>query len=106
METFIRMRMRSCPRFLFLTLLQRTTAMIGRWKDRTTTASRRVGFAWSPGSSDRLVVRFGFGLFYNQAGYSINENLALNLPFYFNKTITIPVDQAVPAFTTANILLA
>jgi len=66
----------------------------------------RVGFAWSPGSSDRLVVRSGFGLFYNQAGYSINENLALNLPFYFNKTITIPVDQAVPAFTTANILLA
>ena len=66
----------------------------------------RVGLAWSPGTSDRYVVRAGFGLFFNQAGYSINENLALNLPFYFNKSITVPSDQAAPAFITTNILLA
>lgn len=65
----------------------------------------RIGLAWSPGSG-QVVVRSGFGLFYNQAGYSINENLALNLPFYFNKSITVPVDQRIPAFTTSNILLA
>ena len=66
----------------------------------------RIGLAWSPGTSDRYVVRAGFGLFFNQAGYSINENLALNLPFYFNKSISIPVDQPVPNHTTTNILLA
>ena len=66
----------------------------------------RIGFAWSPGSSDRFVIRSGFGLFYNQAAYSITESLALNLPFYFNKSITLPVDQAVPVYTTNNILLA
>jgi hypothetical protein len=66
----------------------------------------RIGIAWSPGTSDRYVVRAGFGLFFNQAGYSINENLALNLPFYFNKSISIPVDQPVPNHTTTSILLA
>jgi hypothetical protein len=67
----------------------------------------RIGLAWSPaGASDRYVVRAGFGLFFNQAGYSINESLALNLPFYFNKSITIAADQRVPSFTTTNILLA
>ena len=66
----------------------------------------RIGLAWSPEHLEQFVVRAGFGLFFNQAGYSINENLALNLPFYFNKSVTIPVDQAAPAFTTTNILLA
>src|SRR5438094_5118189 len=66
----------------------------------------RLGLAWSPFASDRFVVRSGFGLFYNQAAYSINENLALNLPFYFNKSVTPPVDEAVPVYTTGNILLA
>jgi hypothetical protein len=66
----------------------------------------RVGLAWSPDASNRYVVRAGFGLFFNQAGYSINENLALNLPFYFNKSITIPADQPKPVYTTTNILLA
>src|SRR5436309_8465882 len=66
----------------------------------------RVGLAWSPFASNRFVVRAGFGLFYNQAAYSITENLALNLPFYFNKSVTLPVDEAVPVYTTSNILLA
>ncbi len=66
----------------------------------------RIGLAWSPRPSGNFVARAGFGLFYNQAGYSINESLALNLPFYFNKSITVPVDQRAPAFTTTNILRA
>lgn len=66
----------------------------------------RIGLAWSPLAPANFVARAGFGLFYNQAGYSINESLALNLPFYFNKSITLPVDQRAPAFTTTNILLA
>ncbi|PYS07712.1 MAG: hypothetical protein DMG15_29510 [Acidobacteria bacterium] len=66
----------------------------------------RIGLAWLPLGSDRFVVRSGFGLFYNQAAYSITENLAQNLPFYFNKSIALPVDQIVPLYTTNNILLA
>ena len=66
----------------------------------------RIGLAWLPLGSDRLVVRSGFGLFYNQAAYSISENLAQNLPFYFDKSITLPADQAVPVYTTDSILLA
>src|SRR5262249_32119261 len=66
----------------------------------------RIGLAWSPGNRDRYVVRAGFGLFFNQAGYSINENLALNLPFYFNKSVTVPVDQQAPIYSTTNILSA
>jgi Carboxypeptidase regulatory-like domain len=66
----------------------------------------RIGLAWAPDSGKRYVVRAGFGLFFNQAGYSINENLALNLPFYFNKSVTVPVDQGAPLYTTTNILSA
>src|SRR5437867_10679271 len=58
----------------------------------------RFGLAWSPFRSARFVVRSGYGLFYNQAGYGINESLGLNLPFYFNKSISLPVDQATPAY--------
>jgi len=66
----------------------------------------RIGLAWLPLGSDRFVLRSGFGLFYNQAAYSITESLAQNLPFYFNKSITLPADQVVPLYTTADILLA
>lgn len=65
----------------------------------------RLGVAWSP-FNEKLVVRAGFGLFYNQAAYSIQENLGLNLPFYFNKSVTVAADAAIPQFTTGNILLA
>ena len=64
----------------------------------------RVGIAWSP--SQKTVIRTGFGLFYNQAAYSINEILAQNLPFYFNKTITTASDTRVPTLATDNILLS
>jgi len=66
----------------------------------------RIGIAWSPFGSQRTVVRTGFGLFFNQAGYSINEALAQNLPFYFNKTVTTAVDTRIPTLSTTNILLA
>ncbi len=66
----------------------------------------RLGFAWSLDKTDRTVLRAGFGLFYNQAAYSVQENLGLNLPFYFNKSVTVAADAAVPTFTMTNILLA
>ncbi len=66
----------------------------------------RIGIAWSPLGSQSTVIRTGFGLFYNQAAYNINEALAQNLPFYFNKTITTSADTLVPTLSTQNILLA
>ena len=66
----------------------------------------RLGLAWSLDKTDRTVLHAGFGLFYNQAAYSVQENLGLNLPFYFNKSVTVAADAAVPTFTMTNILLA
>jgi hypothetical protein len=65
----------------------------------------RIGIAWSPFGS-QTVIRTGFGLFFNQAGYSINEALAQNLPFYFNKTVTTSAGDRIPTHLTQSILLA
>jgi len=65
----------------------------------------RIGLAWSP-FGPRTVIRTGFGLFYNQAAYNINEALSQNLPFYFNKTITTSADDLTPQFSTDDVLLA
>ena len=66
----------------------------------------RLGLAWSLDNADRTVMRAGFGLFYNQAAYSVQENLGLNLPFYFNKNVVLAADTAIPNLTITNILLA
>lgn len=66
----------------------------------------RVGFAWTPFNSEKTVIRAGFGLFFNQAAYSIQVALAQNLPFYFNKSVNIASDTVTPSLKTENILLA
>ncbi|HEV2178474.1 MAG TPA: carboxypeptidase regulatory-like domain-containing protein [Terriglobia bacterium] len=64
--------------------------------------SPRLGLAWKvPGSHD-LVVRAGFGVYTNQASYSILQNLAENIPFFLIKNVKNT--SAAPAFTTENIL--
>lgn len=47
----------------------------------------RIGIAWSL-PDHKTVIRSGFGIYTNQAAYSIIQNAALNLPFYFAKTVT------------------
>jgi hypothetical protein len=47
----------------------------------------RIGLAWVL-PDHKTVIRSGFGIYTNQAAYNIIQNTALNLPFYFAKTVT------------------
>src|SRR5262249_54569613 len=45
-----------------------------------------------------------FGIYPNQAAYSIVTNLAQNLPFFATKTVSSTAAAPVPTFATANAL--
>ena len=64
--------------------------------------SPRVGLAWSIPGSRQTVVRAGFGIYTNQAAYSVLQNLAENVPFYLIKTVENTATMA--TFNTENIL--
>jgi hypothetical protein len=64
----------------------------------------RFGFAWTPDS--KTVVRSGFGLFFNQWAYSVQTAMMQNLPFYFNKNVSVAADAQRPTFGLSNILQA
>ncbi len=63
----------------------------------------RVGIAWSL-PDHKTVVRSGFGIYTNQAAYNILQNLALNPPFYYAKTVNNTVAGIIPVHNTENIL--
>jgi hypothetical protein len=65
----------------------------------------RAGVAWSLPNS-KTVVRAGFGIYPNQAAYSIVTNLAQNLPFFVTKTVNSAAAALSPSFTTENALTA
>jgi hypothetical protein len=64
--------------------------------------SPRLGLAWHAPGSHETVVRAAFGIYTNQASYSVLQNLAENLPFFLVKTVSN--STATPSFTTENIL--
>jgi hypothetical protein len=63
--------------------------------------SPRLGLAWQVPHLKNTVFRAGFGIYTNQAAYSILQNLAENAPFFLVKTVPNP---AKPLYTTENIL--
>jgi Carboxypeptidase regulatory-like domain len=63
--------------------------------------SPRLGLAWQAPHLQKTVFRAGFGVYTNQAAYSILQNLAENAPFFLVKTVANP---AKPIYTTEDIL--
>jgi carboxypeptidase family protein len=68
-----------------------TAATVG-WNDsllrpRPLRFSPRIGLAWTVPHSGETVVRAGYGIYTNQAAYSVLQNLAENIPFFLNKTV-------------------
>ena len=65
----------------------------------------RIGLAWTL-PDHKTVIRSGFGIYTNQAAYNIIQNAALNLPFYFAKTVTNTTGGRRCPATTRKIFLA
>jgi hypothetical protein len=65
----------------------------------------RAGIAWNVPSL-KTVIRGSFGIYPNQAAYSIITNLAQNLPFFVTKTVNTSSTALTPAFDTENALTA
>lgn len=66
--------------------------------------SPRFGIAWNIPGMRGTVLRAGFGIYTNQAAYSVLQNLAENLPFFMIKTVSNTA--ATPTYTTEDILSA
>src|SRR5204863_854764 len=60
----------------------------------------RFGIAWRPGNSEKLVVRAGYGIFYNYVPYNTKQTLAFNAPWIDRQTVTNTVPN--PSFDLAN----
>lgn len=49
----------------------------------------RIGFAWTPSQAGQLVLRGGYGLYYNQGALATGEGLYFNAP-YFDFRLFVP----------------
>ena len=63
----------------------------------------RGGFAWTLPGHSNTVLRGGFGIYPNQAAYSIVTGFAQNLPFFVTKTVSSDA-AAPPSFQIQNAL--
>jgi hypothetical protein len=68
--------------------------------------SPRVGLAWSIPDFGNTVVRAGYGIYTNQAAYSVLQNLAENIPFFLNKTVNNSTATCGSAPCTINNILS
>jgi hypothetical protein len=60
----------------------------------------RAGFAWTVNSEQSMVVRGGYGIYYNQGALATSEGLFFNPP-YFNLSVYFPF-QGLPPLTLAD----
>ncbi len=65
----------------------------------------RIGLAWAL-PDHKTVIRSGFGIYTNQAAYSIIQSAAQNLPFYIAKTVNNSNAGGAVLYNTENILTA
>jgi hypothetical protein len=65
----------------------------------------RTGIVWTF-PNKKTVVHSSFGIYPNQAAYSIITNLAQNLPFFVTKTVNSSTSALLPSFDTKNALTA
>jgi hypothetical protein len=59
-------------------------------------AAPRLGFAWQPQRMQRLVVRGGYGMYYERTGGAIKVDMQLSSPFFIYQNVPSPVDMANP----------
>ncbi len=66
-------------------------------RDDKNNIAPRVGFAWQPKMfNNKLVVRSGYGIFYERPSAAIKGDLQLSPPFFFYANVPAPVDMANP----------
>jgi hypothetical protein len=58
----------------------------------------RFGFAWTPGSTNRLVVRGGYGIFFDRPSAAFINTIFSNYPFLREEEVTFPT-SSVPLTT-------
>jgi hypothetical protein len=56
----------------------------------------RLGLAWQPSFAPRVVVRGGWGVFYERTGASYKRDLQLAAPFFVLQNVPAPPDMADP----------
>jgi outer membrane receptor protein involved in Fe transport len=56
----------------------------------------RVGLAWQPTFAPRLVLRGGWGIYYERTGASYKKDLQLSAPFFIYQNVPAPPDMADP----------
>ncbi len=56
----------------------------------------RIGFAWKPAFSDRLVFRGGYGIYFERPSGSFKTDLQLSSPFFIYQNVPAPLDMADP----------
>jgi hypothetical protein len=95
--------------FLALIPIPYLTASAAGWNNslltpRNLRLAPRAGLAWSLPGRAKTVIRSGFGIYPNQAAYSIVSNFAQNLPFFVTKTVNTSATALSPVFSTPGIL--